>query len=687
MKINSVTFRVSTDILQRLGEELITSFDQGVVELVKNSYDADAIHCTIQLMDTDKLGGSVVITDDGEGMSYEDIRDGWLVLGRSRKVPQNRTGRGRLPAGSKGLGRLAALRMGDEVLLATRSCLEPGVEYSLEIRWPDFSDQDVVEDVELNIQQWASDEKPGTRIEIRRLRAAVGRREALRLARELVLLSDPFRDSGTAFKPELIAPEFRNLEKLVQRAYFDDCELRLVASLDENGNASAKVFDRSGVVRWVSGSEDFDSSYRAPKTDFELWLFLLTSDSFAGRTATIGEVREWIKQVGGVHLYHRGLRVRPYGDPGHDWLDMNLSRVRDPELRPSTNTSVGRVSILDEDQDLVEKTDRTGFVDNEAFREVRNFATAALEWMQNKRIQERAARTARKKLQTVGRITQAGATLRHAIVKLPPQERPAIENAARELESARQSEHDQLKDELGLYQTLASVGTAVSVFAHEIEGPAANLTVSLGAIERRAQRAFGKEYSDRIGPQIQSAKASVELIARFTTLPLRLLKRSKRRRAIIDVNKTLHDTVVLFEPYLSDARIETVCEFTQEELTIHGSIASVEAILSNFITNSVKAFRRGDADINLARRIIVRTNATEKDVIVAYFDNGPGITTKLIDRIWSPGVTSDENGTGLGLTIVRDTVTELNGNVRAIAKGELGGAEFVVQLPRSGVQS
>ncbi|GAG05310.1 unnamed protein product, partial [marine sediment metagenome] len=39
------------------------------------------------------------------------------------------------------------------------------------------------------------------------------------------------------------------------------------------------------------------------------------------------------------------------------------------------------------------------------------------------------------------------------------------------------------------------------------------------------------------------------------------------------------------------------------------------------------------------------------------------------------------NGTGLGLTIVRDTVTDLGGTVDALEKGELGGAEFIIELP------
>ena len=80
-----MNFRFSTDILRRLGEELNPSPDQGILELVKNAYDADARVCSIELSDTDRSGGTVTVTDDGDGMTAAEIRDGWLVLGRSRK--------------------------------------------------------------------------------------------------------------------------------------------------------------------------------------------------------------------------------------------------------------------------------------------------------------------------------------------------------------------------------------------------------------------------------------------------------------------------------------------------------------------------------------------------------------------------------------------------------------------------
>ena len=680
--MSSATFRFSTDILRRLGEELITGLDQGIVELVKNSYDADALTCTVELLDTEELGGTVVVTDDGDGMSADDIRDGWLVLGRSRKTPGSLTRRNRLPAGSKGLGRLGALRMGEEILLLTQPLDEPGVKYSLRLRWADFSKSDVVEDVELNIRRADSEPRPGTRIEITGLSKAAGEREVRRLARELLLLADPFGDPA-GFKPELVGSGFKELEDLVRTAYFDDCEFRLVASLDQNGFASARVFDRAGSVRWTSRADEFKDRYDAPAATFELWAFLLQGSSFAGRSATIGEVRRWLEQVGGVHLYHRGLRVRPYGDSGYDWLDMNLRRVRDPELRPSTNTSVGRVTVIDEMGKLLQRTDRTGFIENEAFRDLRRFAANALEWLHERRLEEREQAKAKAKRESLESTERAKKTFEHELDRLAPEAKPTIVRAARDLESARAFERHRLRDELTLYKTLASVGTAISVFAHEIEGPATQLTVSIAAIHRRARKALGDDYESIVGKQVEAVRQSSELVARFATLPLSMLKRSKRRRTILDINRSISETVMLLDPYLQDARVQVMLEFSEESGQVHGSIAAIEAIISNLITNSVKAFKRPDAQLN-AREIVIRTTVTDKRIVIVVLDNGPGVKTRPTDRIWLPGVTTDENGTGLGLTIVRDTVDELGGSTNVLPTGELEGAEFIIELPCTG---
>ena len=224
----------------------------------------------------------------------------------------------------------------------------------------------------------------------------------------------------------------------------------------------------------------------------------------------------------------------------------------------------------------------------------------------------------------------------------------------------------------------------MSVFAHEIEGPASDLTVSVKAVERRIRKALEIRYESIVGGQIDAVKRSAELVSRFATLPLGMLKRSKRRRTVLEVNEVVSDTLSLFELYLQDARVQIDCLLSDDAGRVHGSVAALEAILSNLITNSVKAFKRPDAELG-NRRLVVQTDGVGDNVLIVVLDNGPGIAATHVEDIWLPGFTTDENGTGLGLTIVRDTVAELRGRAGVIPQGDLGGAEFTIEIPRVGV--
>src|SRR4051794_2702087 len=107
--LNADHLHFATEMLRRLGEELNPHADQGILELVRNAYDADATKCVVELIDTDETGGTVRVTDNGTGMTAEGIRKGWLILGTSSKTTVKSTGRNRFPIGNKGIGRLAAL--------------------------------------------------------------------------------------------------------------------------------------------------------------------------------------------------------------------------------------------------------------------------------------------------------------------------------------------------------------------------------------------------------------------------------------------------------------------------------------------------------------------------------------------------------------------------------------------------
>lgn len=678
--------RFSPDILRRLGEELVPQIEQGIVELVRNSYDADAVNCRVELEGVDKPGGTFRIEDDGVGMDHDDIRSGWLVIGRSNKPGRELTALGRRPVGEKGLGRLAALRMGRRVTLSTRPASEPSTEYKLVIDWSKYEAIDVVEDVDLEIVGGPTQKPPGTSIEVTELQVTLGRRKVERLARALLLLADPFDDSR-GFHPSLVAPEFTDLEQRVRNAYFEDAVYHLVADLDEGGRSHVKVFDpRTRVLKWSGQSSDIsETTYATAPSRFELWTFLLEGKSFANRPTTVTEVRNWLEAIGGVHLYHRGLRVHPYGDPGHDWLDMNLLRARNPEMRPSTNTAIGRVFAPDPDQILTQKTDRTGFLENTAFIELRRFAVEALEWMAHKRIAERDARRRKTKREVSSDVALAQNKLQEEVEKLPPSQRSRVSNAVQSLESVRQRQEMILREDLQLYRTLASLGTTIAVFAHEAAKPAGQIKNMALSISRRGKKALGPAYPRVLEKPVTIVLKSAKALESYASFPLTLLQREKRRSGEVDIHSVIRDVVQLFKPFLDDAKITCEVRTCDDQVRVWGSVAVLESILSNLITNTVNAFTQ-QKQSQPERRMLVTTQVSEDTLLLSVKDNGPGIVGLPLDEIWHPGRTSTPGGTGLGLTIVRDSVADLGGHVRAIPGGELGGAEIVVTLPLMGVE-
>ena len=682
-------FKFAAGILTRLGEELISNPEHGLIELVKNSYDADALVCTVELKRTSSLGGTVIISDDGTGMDLKAIEDGWFLIGGSQKTFQEATQLGRQPAGNKGLGRIAALRLGTRVTLITRPLTEPGVEYTLIINWEDFGKVNVVEAVKFTPQKSKTNKEHGTEIIIEDLRVKLDRPEIQNLARELILLADPFGDQ-TGFHPKLIVPEFADLERQVLNAYFDNAEYHLLAQLDEKGLAEAWILDWKGKVLFHAGHQKLsgsDKPYKTAKAKFNLWVFLLTSQSFSSRKASLNDVRNWISVVGGVRLYHRGLRVRPYGDQGHDWLNMNLSRSRDPEERPSTNTSVGAVFVSDTENVLLQKTDRIGFVETEAFSELKRFAINALEWMHRERMHLRNEKQ-KKEREEAPRKTAIARTSIEQIVEatIPEEIRPKVQKALQNYEQAKEREVRMLREDLQLYRGMATAGITAAVFAHEAGKPITFIKRMTKVIERKAQNMLGEEYVKTFEQHILSLRNAAETINGYALLPLHILSKNKRRSGVVDVHIVIDELVEVFKPFFDEAKIQIICEKTERRPSIQGSISLIEVILTNFLTNSINALTKVEGATIEDRKIIIRTEIASTEffretLILRVLDNGSGITNINIKEIWLPGRTTQADGTGFGLTIVKDSVADLGGNVRVVPQGELGGAEFIVELP------
>lgn len=162
------SFGIHASVIFQLGESLISDSVQAIVELIKNSYDADASYAVVTI-ETSKPNdvlnsrykgarGFIKIEDDGHGMDLTTIQEGWLTISNSlkRKMKESddeakrKTRKGRTPLGDKGLGRLGSQRLGHNLEIFTKPENED-VEYHVAFSWQEFETKDKLNDVDIYI--------------------------------------------------------------------------------------------------------------------------------------------------------------------------------------------------------------------------------------------------------------------------------------------------------------------------------------------------------------------------------------------------------------------------------------------------------------------------------------------------------------------------------------------------------
>jgi signal transduction histidine kinase len=147
-------FDVSAAVIRQLGEELVTDEVTAVMELVKNSYDADADWVKIEINTRESIDhpnlfyqdvtfGYIKIEDNGFGMSGDDISRSWMKISLSSKKDFKKKGlvtpKGRTPLGEKGVGRLSTQKLGNRLELFTGRQSDLS-ENHVAFDWNDFTD-------------------------------------------------------------------------------------------------------------------------------------------------------------------------------------------------------------------------------------------------------------------------------------------------------------------------------------------------------------------------------------------------------------------------------------------------------------------------------------------------------------------------------------------------------------------
>ena len=207
-------FKVSSGLKDIIGRDLITDDFIAVFELVKNSYDANAKNVFIEFENN-----KIIISDDGDGMSIDDIKDKWLFVAYSSKKQnddeddfRDKIQKRRHYAGAKGIGRFSADRLGDDLVLTTKQATSKKIQ-QISVNWNKFNNQkEKFENVKVDylpledyIIPFPKNSKKGTILEISGTQGW-DRKKKIGLKHSLEKLINPFSQSSD-FNIEIISKE------------------------------------------------------------------------------------------------------------------------------------------------------------------------------------------------------------------------------------------------------------------------------------------------------------------------------------------------------------------------------------------------------------------------------------------------------------------------------------------------
>lgn len=405
MKPELLHFDVSTGLKRVLGSELITDDEVAVFELVKNSFDAEARHVDLFFSD-----GKIVVADNGIGMSLDDVKAKWLVVGYSAKRNAVKPGdfrdeiAGRKHyAGSKGVGRISSDRLGQIVTLQTRAKKEKsGPVHRVVVDWAlfDKNHKQRFESIKLpHTEQVKGFDLPrgvrqfsyGTVISIEKVWQRWNREKILRLKSSLAKLINPFGASTDGFTITIHVPsEIAADKNELKKAKRSDTEPRpnsivngdvgnfIFSTLQEKTTFIDVKVDSTGKFLESSLTDRGELIYRIKepneyltlrRSGFRCQVFFLNQSA---KTTFARRMGVPSVQFGSVFLFRNGFRVYPVGEEGDDWFRMDRRKQQGYARFLGTRDVIGRIDVSGSDADFTEASSRNaGLIETEAVLQLR----------------------------------------------------------------------------------------------------------------------------------------------------------------------------------------------------------------------------------------------------------------------------------------------------------------------------
>jgi signal transduction histidine kinase len=679
-----VKFKPRARLLLQLGDQLIKNESIALVELVKNSYDADANKVDIYMEKVDDpKNGIIIIEDDGFGMDSKIVINVWMEPGsdyKTEKFSKRETTPKykRLPIGEKGIGRFGVHKLGNQIEMTTKA--KGAKELYIKIDWSIFNKYHYLEQVPIQIIEREDpilfkDGKTGTSITIRDLRKEWTRGVARNVRRTITALVSPFR-TNDSFKAQFDISDkpgwFEGLLEWKDIKEFSLFHFKVVIK----GN-SIKIFEYT-FTPWttmskLSGREvGFDEKSKtdsglASNEERLIDLFSGLADE-SGKTISlsghkIGEIvfegyifdqdsyilkfgvtdrtgyKAYLKNNGGVRVFRDGLRVYDYGEPENDWLGLDLRRVNHPTKRLSNNIILGAVYLKRADStDLVEKTNREGFVESPAYDDFKSSLLHSLNIIETLRFGDK------QKLREVYGPTNKS----EPVLQVLGEVKKYVDKNVKDQEVRKEITKYLVKiedDYKRINETLlkaAGAGLSMSVVVHEVE----KIILEVSKVLK------SENVSERVMSLVRHLS---NLIDGYSSI----IRKSSNTTE--DIKEVIDQAFTNTEFRLASHKIEVVRSYRSYKGKTKIKIARSLFIgsLMNIIDNSIywleKSRRKG-------KKIYVDIAEEEGLMNVIIADNGTGFLLPTED-ITEPFVSAKPDGMGLGLHIASEIMLAQKGKL------------------------
>ena len=672
-------FRPRAMLILQLGDQLIRNDSIAMLELVKNSYDADATEVTIEMKEVDDVSkGVIIIEDNGTGMDINTVENVWMEPGNDIKRKMFEKGEktkkyNRLPLGEKGIGRFGVHKLGNKVEIITKKLDEE--EITIKVDWNDFNSSKFLDKIPVEVSsgksEYFKDKKTGTRITIKGLRRPWTERTLRETYESINSLISPF-DSPDDFNIKFKSDKEEWLKGLLKPEEITSAAL-FTFNIEMEGDKIKKFtyefkptkFMKKLQARTITQNDKYLSKnlrmVKDKNVPIDMSKYSIGSIRFEGyifdrdpKILSLGlqenkkNIKSFLDKNGGVRVYRDGIRVYDYGEPGNDWLNLDIRRVNIPTVRLSNNIIVAAVHLDREtSKDLIEKANREGFIENAAYETLVDAVIYALERVEGLRNMDKD------KLRKIYGSTSksqpviAGINNIRDVVK----NRVSDKSTKREILSLLDGVEDDFEKISDILVKSAEAGITLGVVVHEIEKIVAELS---------------KFVSDP--KHIERSKVLIKHLAELIEGYSYILRKSKIRECQISeiIQQALFD--VEFRLKLHKISILKPEIGTWGKIRINVQENLVIGAFINIIDNSIWWLEYAKP---AEKKIYIGVVEDDEKTSIVIADNGLGFTLPT-EELCKPFVTSKPNGMGLGLHIVK-TVMEGNNGTVTFPSGEDAG--------------